>query len=283
MGKRLTEYTSQSELSDTDVFYSVDVSDVSQAESGSTKKTLWSLIKSTLKTYFDSVTTTLTNKTLTTARLNTPKINEDVEITSTSTELNKVDGFTGDKDDLNYAKDLRATGVTDAEFESLDGVTANSSELNITDNGNPTEKVLNVQCKARAYLGSTQNNITDDTSTKVLLSTESYDIGGDFDTANSRFIAPVSGYYLVSGRVGWSSLTADKRASAEIWVNGGLASQSWQCNGAIVITRIDVTDVLYIESGQSVELYAKQITGTNTPDILGESSSTFLSIHLLSI
>jgi hypothetical protein len=43
-------------------------------------------------------------------------------VTSTHTELNALDGFTGVVADLNYAKDLRATGVTAAEFDTLDGV-----------------------------------------------------------------------------------------------------------------------------------------------------------------
>ena len=45
-------------------------------------------------------------------------------VTSTTAELNTLDGFTGDKDDLIYAKDLKATGVTDTEFDYLDGVTS---------------------------------------------------------------------------------------------------------------------------------------------------------------
>lgn len=45
-------------------------------------------------------------------------------ISSTAAELNKLDGFTGVAADLNYAKDLRATGVTSAEFDYLDGVTS---------------------------------------------------------------------------------------------------------------------------------------------------------------
>jgi hypothetical protein len=49
----------------------------------------------------------------------------DLGITSTSSELNTLDGFTGTKDDLNYAKDLRATGVTSTEYDYLDGVTSN--------------------------------------------------------------------------------------------------------------------------------------------------------------
>ena len=42
----------------------------------------------------------------------------------TSTEVAALDGFTGDKDDLIYAKDLKATGVTATEFDYLDGVTS---------------------------------------------------------------------------------------------------------------------------------------------------------------
>ena len=45
-------------------------------------------------------------------------------VTSTAAEINKLDGFTGDKDDLIYAKDLKATGVTATEFDYLDGVTS---------------------------------------------------------------------------------------------------------------------------------------------------------------
>ena len=54
-------------------------------------------------------------------------------ITSTVAEINKLDGFTGVAADLNYAKDLRATGVTATEFDTLDGITATTTELNVMD------------------------------------------------------------------------------------------------------------------------------------------------------
>jgi len=47
-----------------------------------------------------------------------------VSVTSTAAELNTLDGFTGTYEDLNYAKALRATGVTNTEFDYLDGVTS---------------------------------------------------------------------------------------------------------------------------------------------------------------
>ena len=56
-----------------------------------------------------------------------------VTVTSTAAELNKLDGFTGDVNDLNYAKDLRATGVTTTEFDVLDGITATTAEINYVD------------------------------------------------------------------------------------------------------------------------------------------------------
>lgn len=54
-------------------------------------------------------------------------------VTASAAELNKLDGFTGDAADLNYAKDLRATGVTTTEFDKLDGLTASTAELNKLD------------------------------------------------------------------------------------------------------------------------------------------------------
>jgi len=53
--------------------------------------------------------------------------------TVTTAEINKLDGFTGVVADLNYAKDLRATGVTTTEFDKLDGLTATTTELNKLD------------------------------------------------------------------------------------------------------------------------------------------------------
>ena len=62
----------------------------------------------------ESHTQTLTNKTLT-----SPKVNEDVAVTSTATELNILDGVT----------------ATTAEINTLDGITAVVGELNALDLG----------------------------------------------------------------------------------------------------------------------------------------------------
>jgi hypothetical protein len=68
---------------------------------------------------------TLTNKTLT-----SPKINEDVALTATATELNVLDGITSSTAELNILDGVTSTA---AELNILDGVTATTAELNYVD------------------------------------------------------------------------------------------------------------------------------------------------------
>lgn len=81
-------------------------------------------------------TATLTNKTLT-----SPKINEDVAVTSTATELNILDGVTATTAELNILDGVTSTA---SELNILDGVTATTSELNILDGVTSTTAELNI-------------------------------------------------------------------------------------------------------------------------------------------
>jgi hypothetical protein len=79
---------------------------------------------------------TLTNKTLT-----SPKINEDVAVTSTATELNLLDGVTSTTAELNILDGVTSTA---AELNILDGVTSTAAELNILDGVTSTFTELNL-------------------------------------------------------------------------------------------------------------------------------------------
>lgn len=84
----------------------------------------------------DTATQTLTNKTLT-----SPKINEDVAVSATATELNVLDGITSTTAELNI---LDGVTSTTAELNILDGVTSTAAELNILDGVTSTAAELNI-------------------------------------------------------------------------------------------------------------------------------------------
>jgi hypothetical protein len=75
-------------------------------------------------------------------------------VTATHTELNKIDGFTGDAGDLNILDGVTATtaelnildGVTStaAELNVLDGILASTAELNLLDGVTSTTAELNI-------------------------------------------------------------------------------------------------------------------------------------------
>jgi len=91
-------------------------------------------IDSTVTT--NSGTQTLTNKTLT-----SPKLNEDVAITATATEVNILDGVTASTSELNIMDGVTATT---SELNIMDGVTSTASELNILDGVTSTASELNI-------------------------------------------------------------------------------------------------------------------------------------------
>ena len=76
-------------------------------------------------TEIKDVAETLTNKTLT-----SPKINEDVALTATATEINTLDGITASTAELNILDGVTASA---SEINTLDGVTASTAELNLLD------------------------------------------------------------------------------------------------------------------------------------------------------
>ena len=74
--------------------------------------------------------------------------------TTTTAELNKLDGFTGVAADLNYAKDLKATGVTTTEFDHLDGVANSLAVTDITSQFTRSSNFSGYNNNDRVYLSN---------------------------------------------------------------------------------------------------------------------------------
>jgi len=154
-------------------------------------------------------TDTLTNKTLT-----SPKINEDVAVTSTATEINLLDGVTSTTAELNILD-----GVTSdaGELNTLDGITAVVGELNALDIGS-TAVGTAVASKAvildsnKDYTGIRNLTITGELDAATLDISGAVDIDGNVD---------INGTLL---QTGVATFTAIPIANAGISVKNGATS-----------------------------------------------------------
>lgn len=143
---------------------------------------------------------------------------------------------------------------------------------------------INITAKARAYLSADQTDIVNATWTKVNYDAESYDVGSNF--ASSKFTAPVTGYYLIVGKIDWQDMPADISIGIALYVNGSNKVQNIILSSALDnANTVDCTDIRLLTANDYVEMYAYHLKGDNTPDIEGGGDGTdtsYMAVHLLS-
>lgn len=132
--------------------------------------------------------------------------------------------------------------------------------------------------KCKAYLNIPQPNIPHATGTKVLLDAVSFDVGGNFDLVNHRFIAPADGYYQVNGAVRYGSVTVDKRYYVMLSKNGSSQAQSIGHSAETGNVAPSVSDIIYLEKNQYVELFVYHTGGVDAVDLVEADQNTFLSV-----
>ncbi len=137
--------------------------------------------------------------------------------------------------------------------------------------------------QARAYLGTTMGTVANNTEFKVTLDTKDYDSGTNFDLANNRFVAPVSGFYIATGITSFpdGQGASSGRWATELRKNGtnmqfNIAHLS-NANGISA----QATGIFNLNVNDYIELWAYNLTGTNTGVAAG-SIYTSLAVHLLS-
>lgn len=140
-------------------------------------------------------------------------------------------------------------------------------------------------CKARAFLDGDQLNLVSGTWTKVALNGESYDPGANFDAAgNNEYVVRYSHYYTIQAAVRFSSVVADKLYGAAIKKNGDfISSPGWQHSSLADIITPSFADRIYFAAGDTIQLWAKQVSGVNTVDISGAEADTFMTIDIATI
>jgi hypothetical protein len=137
------------------------------------------------------------------------------------------------------------------------------------------------ESKVKAYR-STSYSFSSGVTLKVALDAKLFDVLGEFDSANSRFVAKENGYYFVAAQVSFYLISAAGRFITYIMKNGSTYTYTEQyCGGVNSNPSILTCDIVYLDAGNYIEVYAFQNTGA-AQTLRGGSMCTFLSIHRLS-
>jgi len=106
----------------------------------------------------------------------------------------------------------------------------------------------------------------------------------NYSIEKCRFVAPVAGYYQITGRVVYLTDVVDaKRYLVAIYKNGSNVSFAINHSGLASELSVTVSDILYLAATDYIELFARQRGGNDTCDIQSDESTTFMAVHLLSV
>ena len=214
-------------------------------------------------------TETLTNKTLT-----SPKINEDVVVTSTATELNKLDALS--RGSILYGNASAVTSIltkgTANQVLTSDGTDISWSAVESGDN-------------TPAFLAkkTTSQTVTHNVYTKIEFDSEDYDTDSAYDNStNYRFTVPTgkAGKYFI-----YSRLTLDSNGTGSNYIiltlykNGSRVFASKINEGGLDLDEpsISLNITLDLAENDYIELYGTMAIGSGNPTIKLTSDSAYLN------
>lgn len=145
--------------------------------------------------------------------------------------------------------------------------------------GTISSEALNATIACRAYRNAAFN--IGSSVAKLSLDAEDFDLGNDFDVANSRFVAPVTGYYMISCQLRVTNIGDGNACNVMIYVNGSVHALGGATGASAgEDPTISTTSLAYVVAGQYIEMYtdgSTTLTGNPGPSV------TFMSIHFVGV
>jgi hypothetical protein len=204
-------------------------------------------------TLLKDATETLTNKTLT-----SPKINEDVAVTATATELNVLDGITSTTAELNILDGVTSTA---AEINILDGATLSTTELNYVDG---VTSDIQTQLNGKSATGHTHaaTDVTDFTETAQDAIGNSLGTGLSYNDSTGAISVDTA---TIQARV------ADVSDTEIGYLNGVTSAIQTQLDGKVDESLFDTKGDILVASADNTP--AKLAAGTNGYLLTANSSA----------
>ena len=177
-----------------------------------------------------------------------------------------------------------ATGVPVATYPRLNTYCAEVTVVSDGANWQVIDESLGQVPKCFVRLTNAQNNLTNNVSTLVNLSTEIYDIGGNFDTGTHLFTCPVPGSYNIISNMAFSSIVADARYFVQQYKNAvNISSVAFHASFTGSIYGSNNTEISCAIS-DTISTYVKSVSGDDTVDIAVNATPEFsyMQVRLIS-
>ena len=130
----------------------------------------------------------------------------------------------------------------------------------------------------RVYANAAQS-LTANTWTKITLDTETFDNNDKFDsTTNYRYTPGEDGYYLITGSLKIDTANDGQRINADIYKNGAAVADMEITAGAAAHTGITISDVVWLDENDYVELYG--LSGATKNTVAGTATVYFAGFKI---
>ena len=161
-----------------------------------------------------------------------------------------------------------------------------SSGQALTTNGSGTLSFATVSGNAGTEIvyadrSGNQSSIADNVDTKVLYTTEQYDPDSNWDTSNSRYIAPADGrYYFYAQAYVWGTIAA---LHSYFYKNGSYVADTYDIKNSNLSGTVELTArasaIFNLSQNDYVEFYIKSNTSSGT-SVVDQVGTQFLAFRL---
>lgn len=126
-------------------------------------------------------------------------------------------------------------------------------------------------CTMSAYRSTAQSVASGDT---IVLDTELWDDGADFNNATGIYTVPIAGLYLIIANLGYASVTSGKRYGGYIDVAGTIySSPLGYATGTSQLT-VTIAAMIKLTAGQAVTLKASHDHGSALNTLTGRNNAS---------
>ena len=108
------------------------------------------------------------------------------------------------------------------------------------------------------------NNVANDTDTKIIYQTESFDDASAYDTSNGRFTVPSGegGKYFLYAKIRHYNTTSMSREVIYFYKNGSVYAR-YEHKGNNIHNSIQISKIVNLSAGDYIEVYYFQNSGSN--------------------